>query len=130
MSCHRANLQTGRTRPDHRHLHWQSTIGPVSKCAVAVALLTPVDEVHSTSQTPCDERFGPAKPVKMAVIADLVDISQRSGVGLPFDEVVDVSEIKRVKATTNLSQAEQQANSKQQRERERERERERGSQRA
>ena len=52
-------------------------------------------------------------PVKMAVIADLVDISQRSGVELPFDEVVDVSDIKRVKATTNLSQAEQQANSKQ-----------------
>jgi hypothetical protein len=49
----------------------------------------------------------------MAVIADLVDISQRSGVELPFDEVVDVSDIKRVKATTNLSQAEQQANSKQ-----------------
>eukprot|EP01049_Picozoa_sp_SAG25_P015875 SAG25_NODE_3397_length_1096_cov_1.259779_2_plen_228_part_00 len=49
-------------------------------------------------------------PVKMAVVADLVDISQRLGVPLPFDQKVDVSGIRRVKATTNLSTEEKERN--------------------
>ena len=60
-----------------------------------------------------DKRGVEGVPVKMAVIADLVDIATRTGVARPFDEHIDVSGIKRVKATTNLSAEEQEANSKQ-----------------
>ena len=33
-----------------------------------------------------------------AVIADLVDLHEKTNVPLPYDEVIDVSDIKRVKA--------------------------------
>ena len=59
-----------------------------------------------------EERGAAGVPVKMAVIADLVDIHKQIGVALPFDEAVDVSGIRRVKATTNLSVEEREANAR------------------
>ena len=42
----------------------------------------------------------PGVPVKVSVLADLVDIQNRTGVKLPFDySTMDLSAVKRVQAT-------------------------------
>jgi len=57
-----------------------------------------------------EQRGRDGVPVKMAVVADLVDIHEKTGVALPIDGKVDVSGVRRVKATTNLSVEEKEKN--------------------
>ena len=81
---------------------WISTFRDCPRVTAGRPVLIPGDPEWDAM----DKRGAQGVPVKMAVIADLVDISEKTGVSLPFEGTVDISGIRRVKATTNLSTVE------------------------